>query len=178
MPTSPTGVEIQALYERYGRAIYRRCNYFLRNEAQAEDAMHDVFVKVVESYHTFQGQASPLTWVVRITTNHCLNLLRSQRAGWRQRFESSSRVLDGARPSAFAEMERQELVRVVLDKVDKGVQQAAVYYFVDEMSQQEAADALGCSVPTLRKRLRSFVKSARKHLQSIDPDAVFGEVRV
>ena len=64
--------------------------------------------------------------------------------------------------------ERNELLRAVLERADPKARAAAVYYFVDEMSQEQAAKAAGCSVPTLRKRLRLFIKSARKVLRGID----------
>lgn len=175
---SPSEADAKELYERYGRAVYRRCQYFLRNHAEAQDAMHDVFVKVVENYETFKGEASPLTWMVRITTNHCLNLLRSKRAQWRDRYESTVRVGAGEKPNQYSRLERQELILALLRKMDAQSQEAAVFYFVDEMTQEDAAKAAQCSVPTLRKRLRRFIQLARKELRHIDADAVFGEAPV
>jgi RNA polymerase sigma-70 factor (ECF subfamily) len=166
---------LRELYERYGRAVLRRCEYFLRDRAAAEDAMHDVFEKVVRRYGEFKGESSPLTWMVRIATNHCLNLLRASKAGWKDRYELTVQVDLAHRPLETSRLERHELVRAVLAKVDPKAQEAAVYYFVDEMTQEDAAAAAGCSVPTLRKRLREFVRVARRELQRDDSDLVFGE---
>lgn len=175
----PDGHDIRALYERYGRAVYQRCHYFLRNEADAQDALHDVFLKLVQRHDAFRGEASPLTWIVRITTNHCLNILRSRRAGWRRRYETAVRTdrIAGA-PSASEQWERHELVRTILPKIERKLQLAAIYYFVDEMTQDDAARAAGCSVPTLRKRLRRFIALARRELRRDDIDVVFGEAPV
>jgi len=168
--------DLRDLYERYGRAVHRRCMYFLRNTEDAEDAMHDVFVKVVERYDDFRGQASPLTWITRITSNHCLNIIRSRKAAWRDRFEQSAKVAHGARgPDDYGRMERAQMLHSILPKIPKDLQEVAVYYFVDEMSQQDAANAAGCSVPTLRKRLRRFIELARKELKGTDITLVFGE---
>ncbi len=167
--------EVRELYERYGRAILRRCEYFLRDRHEAEDAMHDVFEKVLRRHAEFKGESSPLTWIVRITTNHCLNLLRSKRAGWRDRYQATVEVDAAERPLEVSRMERHEMVRAVLAKVDRRTQEAAVYYFVDEMTQEDAAAAAGCSVPTLRKRLREFIRLARRELKREDSDIVFGQ---
>jgi len=167
--------DIRELYETYGRSVYRRCQYLLRNDDDAHDALHEVFIKVVERYHSFRGESSPLTWLVRIATNHCLNLLRARRAGWRDRFQQTVSAGEATRDTEAAHFERAELVYGILKKLDRPVQLAAVHYFVDEMSQQEAAEAVGCSVPTLRKHLRRFITVARKQLQAIDADLVFGE---
>lgn len=172
-------LDVREIYERYGRAVYRRCQYFLRDDDQAHDAMHDVFLKVVERADEFRADASPFTWVVSIATNHCLNILRARRATWRSRYEQTVKVDAELRSGDLGErldrQERNDLLRAVLERADPKARAAAVYYFVDEMSQEQAAKAAGCSVPTLRKRLRSFIKSARRLLRGIDPEAVFGE---
>ncbi|MEE8410165.1 MAG: sigma-70 family RNA polymerase sigma factor [Myxococcota bacterium] len=177
--TEPVALDVTALYERYGRAVYRRCQYYLRNDADATDAMHDVFLKVVERHAGFRGQASPLTWMVRIATNHCLNIIRSRKAGWRDRYEKTVNVdHQGRGTSEYSRFERRELMRTILEKVDRKTQEAAAYYFVDEMNQEDAALAAGCSVPTLRKRLRAFIKIARRELKKIDADLIFGEAPI
>lgn len=174
-----TRVDVKTLYERYGRAVYRRCQYFLRNDADALDAMQDVFVKVVERHSEFRGQSSQLTWMVRIATNHCLNILRSRRAGWRDRYATTVKVDHAGRdPRDATRLERRQVVEAVLDKLDNKTQAAAIYYFVDEMTQEDAAAAAGCSVPTLRKRLRAFIKIARREVKKIDVDAAFGEAPI
>jgi RNA polymerase sigma-70 factor, ECF subfamily len=166
---------LHELYTKYGRAVYRRCQYFLHSKADAEDAMHEVFVKVAQSYGEFRGDSAPLTWLVRVTTNHCLNLLRSRKAGWHERYERTVSVDAAERPFESSRLERHEMVRALLTKIDSSIQEAAIYYFVDEMTQEEAAAAARCSVPTLRKRLRDFIKAARKELKRQDADVVFGE---
>ena len=55
-------------------------------------------------------------------------------------------------------------VRSLLAHFDPQTQEAAVCYFVDEMSQEDVATRVGLSVPTLRKRLRAFLDRARGHL--------------
>lgn len=168
-------LDLRDLYERYGRAVYRRCQYFLRHDEIARDAMHDIFLKLAERGDQFRGEASPLTFLVRISTNHCLNILRARKAAWRERFKQTETLAHSLREGSSAAWERQELVRTLLAKVPRDVQEAAVYYFVDEMRQEDAAIAAGCSVPTLRKRLRRFIKVARQSYRDIDADIVFGE---
>jgi RNA polymerase sigma factor (sigma-70 family) len=168
-------IDARDLYERFGRAVYRRCQYFLKSDADALDAMHDVFVKVVERRAEFRAEASPLTWMVRIATNHCLNLIRARRARWHDRYAETVAVAETTREAPTPALERQQLVAAVIGRADRDALEAAVYYFVDEMSQEDAARAASCSVPTLRKRLRKFIKAARQELKRIDVDVVFGE---
>ena len=166
-------LDIASLYEQYGHHVYKRCLYFLRAPQAAEDAMHEVFIRALENQDGFRGASSPLTWIVRIATNYCLNQLRSERAGWRERFRRSVLAEDSHTVIDVDRLETSQLVRSLLCGMKPEIAEAAVYYYVDEMSQADAAVAAHCSIPTLRKRLREFVKRARKTLVGVDPDVVF-----
>lgn len=165
-PSEP--LDLHAIYERYGRAVYRRCQFFLHDNDDARDAMHDVFVKASEHRAAFRGASSPLTWLIRITTNHCLNIIRSRGAAWHGAYERTIQADHAARqPHEVERVEREQFIRRVLSQADPQNQAAAIHYWVDGMSQEDAAVACDCSVPTLRKRLRAFVKDAQKELKSL-----------
>ena len=168
--------QLRQLYDLYAPQVYRRCQYLLRDDDEAQDAMHDVFIKVQKNLAKFREQSSPLTWMTRIATNHCLNILRSRRALWRQQLGEIEKVGAQQREPGQAELERQDLLRAVLARVDKDLQELAVYYFIDAMKQNEIALATGLSVPTVRKRLRKFLQQARRELQRQFPDLQLKEM--
>jgi RNA polymerase sigma-70 factor (ECF subfamily) len=119
--------------------------------------MQDVFVKALQSLGEFRGAASPSTWILRITTHHCLNLLRSRRATWREQLSDLQRD----RRQETEPPHRRELVRRLLSAAPDEAQEVAVLYFVDELTQQEIAAEVGRSLPTVRKRLREFLECSR-----------------
>ena len=84
--------EIAALYVRYGPIVSRRCRFLLRDAEAAEDAMQEVFVKVMRAIEQFRGEASPLGWILKIATNHCLNVIAARDAAWRERYAAAHRV--------------------------------------------------------------------------------------
>ena len=135
--------------------MYSRCQYLLRDGTKAEDAMQDVFAKAIGHWHEFRSEASPLTWLARIATHHCLNVLRAERAPWHQRFlrETQAKGEGHGGPALY---EDREAVRKLLSKLDVETQQAAIHYFVDEMTLEEVAAAIGRSIPTVRKRLAAL----------------------
>ena len=77
---------LRELYSKYGGSVFGRCSYLLKDRSKAEDAMQDVFAKALTHLAEFRSEASPLTWLMKIATHHCLNLLRAERAPWHQRF--------------------------------------------------------------------------------------------
>jgi hypothetical protein len=54
---------VEALYRQFGPAILRRCSKFLRDRAEAEDAMQEVFVNVCRSLDGFRYGCNPLSWI-------------------------------------------------------------------------------------------------------------------
>jgi len=166
-------MELRALYERYAAKVYGRCLYILKNEEEARDAMHDVFIKVEKNMKAFRGDASPLTWLQRIATNHCLNVIRARKAKWHDRYRREVEAGEHAFAGTASQRETSELLRAVFDKVSRDHAEVAIYYFVDGMTQKEITDLVGISAPTLRKRLRAFIDEARDELKRLMPDVEF-----
>ena len=161
---------LRELYAKYGGTVHGRCQYLLGDRTKAEDAMQDVFAKALVHWQEFRNESSPLTWLIRIATHHCLNVLRAERAPWHKRFERETRARGeghGGGPQLF---EDREAVQKLLAKLDVETQQAAIHYFVDEMTLEEVAAAIGRSIPTVRKRLGS-VMALREKDQATEGDA-------
>lgn len=151
---------LERLYETCGPAVRSRCRYLLKDEAEAEDAMHEVFARALQGLESFRSESSPVTWLVQIATHHCLNVMRSRNAAWREETKRIARlapVVDGG----GGPLEGRDLVRALLSQFDEETQRAAIHYHVDEMTLEEVAEALGRSVPTVRKRLSKFAERAR-----------------
>ena len=159
------------LYERHAASVYGRCRYLLRDVEAAKDALQDVFAKALRALPEFRAAASPSTWLLRIATHHCLNVLRAQRAHWKDELVQ----LGKDRTSVSEPPERRELVRALLASAPEEAQQMAVHYFVDELTQTEIGVLLNRSLPTVRKRLRQFLQSAREALREALPGIVLPE---
>ena len=83
-PVATTGWcsdEFAGIYREHSRPIYYLTLRFLGSPAQAEDAMHDVFLKAYRKMAQFRGKSAVRTWLYRIAINHCQNL----RQAWHHR---------------------------------------------------------------------------------------------
>jgi RNA polymerase sigma-70 factor (ECF subfamily) len=69
--------ELEAIYREHARSVYYLALRMLGEAAQAEDAAHDIFLKVFRKFSQFEGNSTIRTWLYRITINHCQNILRS-----------------------------------------------------------------------------------------------------
>lgn len=147
-------VDVEDYYQRYGPMVLRRCRSLLRDEQQAVDAMHDVFVQIlVHRERLVDGGASSLLW--RVATNVCLNKIRARR---RRPEEPGSELL--WQIAAAEDPEERGAARALLDRlfarepVSTGT--IAVMHLLDGMTLEEVAEAVGLSVSGVRKRLRTL----------------------
>lgn len=158
--------EVRTLYESYGHVVYHRCLSMLRDEEEAHDAMQEVFVRLIRNADHFRGEAAPLTWLYRISTNFCLNRIRDRQSRAKKLAEPNPTAATLPGMSAFANIdpERRSLVASLLAQVDEQTRAIVVYYFVDEMTLDEISTLVEMSVPTLRKRIRHFQSVARRKM--------------
>lgn len=171
-PLSPrkSGVEsmdIEALYRRYGDMVYSRCRALLHNDADAQEMTQEVFLRVWRYRDGFRGEASPVTYLYKVTTTTCLNRLRTQRRHPEDIVDElpAAASLQGDRPSSALELAatRQLLDKILAEEDDRTVS-CLVYHYIDGMTHEEIGEILGVTASAVRKRLgqfRSRVATAR-----------------
>lgn len=147
-------LDIPALYRRYGDLVYGRCRTLLRNDADAQDALQEVFLKLHRYRDSFRGEASPSTWIFKITTTTCLNRLRTRR----RRPEDPVEELPPlpTTDSVLDTLAVRELCDRLLDGADERTRECVVYHFVDGMTHDEVGELLGISGAAVRKRIATF----------------------
>jgi RNA polymerase sigma-70 factor (ECF subfamily) len=132
--------------------VLRRCRTLLRDEADAVDALHDVFVEVVRRQRSLDVEA-PSSFLWRTATNVCLNRLRSRR---RHPQDADTDLVE--RIATAPDAEDQTLVRRWLDRLfgqeAATTRTMAVLHLVDGLTLPEVAEIMGMSESGVRKRLR------------------------
>ena len=74
--------EFEAAYDAFGPMIYRLAMVYLGRHADAEDAVQEVFVRLLRKAPAFAGQEHQKRWLLRVTANVCRDQLRG---AWRKR---------------------------------------------------------------------------------------------
>jgi RNA polymerase sigma-70 factor (ECF subfamily) len=149
--------ELASLYQRYGTTVFRRALQILGDEAAARDVCQDVFVQILRARPRW-SPLSPIGWLYTATTNRCLNLMRSARRAQRA-------LLQQPRPPE--EMPALSL-GLLLWELPERLHEVAVYYGIDQMSQEEIALVLGVSQKTVSNRvqeLRAWLERAASPLE-------------
>lgn len=148
--------DIESYYERYGPMVLRRCRSLLRSDAQAQDAMQDVFVAVLRHQDRLD-ETAPAALLMRVATNVCLNRVRSERTHAEDADDERLQRIAG---TAHEVGEGRTLARDLLSKLFRAddplaasSQALAVMHYLDGMTLEEVARSAGMSVSGVRKRL-------------------------
>ncbi len=149
------------LYREYGPAVYRRCLRLLRDKEAAQDATQEVFVRLVRNMERLEDRGDALPWIYRVTTNHCLNVLRD--AGRHAEGELPVEMEADERSATEALPDRR-LAQELLGRFDASTQAVVVGVYVDGMEREEIAEALGISKRTVSRKLERFLSSSRRFL--------------
>jgi len=156
--------EFAELYEKHSRAVYYLALRYLGDPQKAEDATHDVFLKVYRKLNEFRGESSLRTWLYRITINHCHNLRQS----WHSRnlvtnadeavWENAAARVD----SPFRVLEIKELgerIQKALDGLSDEYRLLLLLVADEEMSYEEVAALTGQSADAVRGKLHRARKA-------------------
>ena len=70
---------LESIYYHFGQKMYARCCHLLKNEVEAQDALHDIFLKLPDKLPSFRHRASLSSWIYALVSNHCIDLQRKNK---------------------------------------------------------------------------------------------------
>jgi RNA polymerase sigma-70 factor (ECF subfamily) len=142
---------LEVVYARHSRSVYRRALRLLGDAEAARDATQEVFVRVLRAGGEVPVEPTPTAWLYRVTTNLCLNRLRD-----RNRQEALLAANYVGADIAPAAAEARAALRQLLARIPEDLHEVAVYFFVDELTYDEIAPLLQVSRRTVSNRLAAF----------------------
>ncbi len=156
----------EPLVRRHERRVFRVTLAVLGNIQDAEEAMQDAFIKAFRHLSQFRRESRFTTWLTRIAVNEALQKRQARRDLVSL---DDSRGIEGQNEEQFlprryeawrADPEKlygkQELRRLIegaIQSLPTIYREALVLRDVEEMSAEEAAEAIGITVPALKSRL-------------------------
>ena len=152
--------QIADLYRKTATLVLRRCRRLLRCPIEAEDAMHEVYERVLRYIHRFRGPTVPMSWLYRTAERCCFDRLRKR--GREPVIENGERP---DRPAAVDERKARgasDLLRRFFGRLEPKLQRVAVLHYLDGLSQERIGDELGWSRRTVGKKLKKIRSAAQR----------------
>ncbi len=164
----------EMLISQYEKKIYSLCLHLLKDAEEAYDAAQEVCIKVWKQIHLFEGQAKISTWIYRIATNQCLDILRKNK-NRRQDISLFQESQDGEdewviekehKEIGVAEQiekkELQEIVHLGIQELQEDYQVILVLRDIEGYSYEEIAEILYVSLGTVKSRLSRARQALKK----------------
>lgn len=164
------------LVQKYRERIYGVIYNLTSNREDAADLTQETFIKAFQSIRRFQGSSSFFTWLYRIAVNGTLSSLRRQKL---RRFFSLEKLVDEDRSSEVIQAlvshtptEKDTMVKELQEKLNEAFQKLSfkhrtviTLFEIDQLSHQEIAEIMECSVGTVRSRLHYAKQELQSYLQ-------------
>jgi len=150
----------EELVRRHMRRIFGILNGLFDNYDEAHEAAQEVFVKAFEHIGSFQGRSKFSTWLTSIAVNTGTEFLRQRKPmipldEAREEDFRPRRVMswDEDPEMLFAAGQMKTLVRDAVLRLPQKYRVAVLLRDINQLSTEDAADALGLSVPALKARI-------------------------
>jgi RNA polymerase sigma-70 factor (ECF subfamily) len=153
------------LYSRHRDRIVAFARRMLGDQAQAEEAAQEVFLKLYRTRSSYEAKSRFSTFLYRIATNHCLNL---QARIERKLVRRDRAVDDEAAPRsadqhhALEQTRLRDALAAALDKLPDRQRAALLLVHYEGLSYREAAESIDVS----EAAIKSLIHRARTALMS------------
>jgi RNA polymerase sigma-70 factor (ECF subfamily) len=163
------------LVTRYSGLLYRLAWRMLRNDEEARDAVQETFLRIHRALSTYDQKRKFSTWIMRITTNLCIDRIRRRRMKTLSidvgddEDERVPVVLVDGRPTPEARY-GQTALREMLDKLVSRlppIYRAVVELrYKQELAYEEIAEVLDIPLGTVKARLHRAHRQLKERLQA------------
>ena len=161
--------------------VYYHCKKMLKKEEDAQDAAQDVLIAMLTGLDKLKEPAAFWGWVNGITANRCRHLLSAPHTEWQiPESEEGDSLLDSVEDldeTLVPEkaLDNEETRRMILDLVDAlppEQRMCVLFYYYDEMSVREIAQAMDTSEGTVKSRLNYARKSIKAGVEDYERKGV------
>jgi RNA polymerase sigma-70 factor (ECF subfamily) len=169
MEGSRAEVDLAELVETYSPVLFRVAHSVLRSRAEAEDAVQDVFVRVLEHRQSLAAVRDMRVWLIRIAWNLALDRRRRVRPeqfdeGFAEGLVAKNLPAD----EALNEARRMRAVLRELERLPKAEREVLLLAAIEELGTAEMAEVLGRSESAVRALLFRARTRLRERLERGD----------
>lgn len=162
------------IVEAYQRPVYNLCYRMLNDSAEAEDAAQETFIRVYTKIGGYNPKRKFSSWILSIASHYCIDRLRKRRfqlvswddlSSWRwftaKEAEPEEAALTG---------ERHSDVQQMVASLPPDYRAVVVLRYWHEMSYEEIAETLNCTISTIKSRLFRARKMMTKAFKTQEDD--------
>jgi RNA polymerase sigma-70 factor (ECF subfamily) len=164
------------LYRKYHSTVLQVARKVMANEQDAEDAVQEVFERVLDRIEQFRYEASFASWLRVLAMNVCRDMLRKKSRHPTESLEnlSANGELKMTQEESSLSQEEELIMNELLDNLQEKIsllskqhQRLIILRYIDGLSYRKIAELVGCSPSQVKSRLHQARKKLRRVCQSL-----------
>ncbi|MCC8169008.1 MAG: sigma-70 family RNA polymerase sigma factor [Oscillospiraceae bacterium] len=160
------------LVEKYQTQVINIAYGMLSDKEDACDAAQEAFVKIYKSIGSFKGKSALSTWIYRIVSNVCNDMLRKRRRNANtvsisvQDDSKDMEITDSApTPEELLELsEQQRILRTAIAELSAEYREIITLSDIEQLRYEEISEILKCPVGTVKSRLNRARNALKKKI--------------
>lgn len=161
----------EEIYKRYAKKVFNKCLGFVKNENEAKDLTHDIFLKLFTSVSSFKGNAKFSTWLFSLTYNHCLNYLNRDKGAQIERnsfdIDNYQEKIEEIEDEDLFRMQEKQLV-LALDMIKYEERVLLLLKYQDDASIKEIQEIYEIGSSAVKMRINRAKLNLVKAYQSLE----------
>ncbi|MDO4553496.1 MAG: RNA polymerase sigma factor [Bacillota bacterium] len=149
-------------YEQTEKALYAYILSLVRHHHDAEDVMHDTYMKVRSAAHLYQPQGKPMAWVFTIARNYAMMQLRSRS---KDADLPPEEMLSETLFTEAAAPEDRMALQALLEELEETERSIILLHAVSGFRHREIAQDLGLPLSTVLSKYNRGLKKLRRRLE-------------
>ena len=149
---------LQLLYDQTASSIYAYALSVTKSAHDAQDVMHDTFIKVYENAHNYVSHGKPMAWILTIAKNLCF-----------QKFRQQSRIADMTDETMLAQFadntnmsaDDKMFVAQYLSKLGEQERAIVVLHAMTGLKHREIAKHLDLPLATVLSKYHRAIKKLK-----------------
>jgi len=163
----------EILHKAFYSKMLVACMRYAQNTAEAEDLLHDGFIKLYTKLPKYNYEGSFEGWVRRIIVNNAIDFIRKKKEFSVDFRNEHEHIINTKFDDSSNNLENIEITKIKAEKIIQAIQQLspayrAVFnmYVLEDMSHKEIAEELGISIGTSKSNLSKAKLRIREILGS------------
>jgi RNA polymerase sigma-70 factor (ECF subfamily) len=154
--------------------MYGVCLRYAKNRDDAQDLMHDGFIKVYTGLHEYKFEGSLEGWIRRIMVNTAINFYKRKSGHYLIEIDGNEEMFNGFEDNIIEQISTAELLGYINEMPD-GYRIVFNLYVIEGYQHNEIAEILGISDGTSKTQLMKARKYLMKKVKKEAYENVYGK---